>query len=96
MEKLSKRALGCMYTAAIIWALVGIGALIAVILGVVLGYQTLLWAKTYISVEENTRVIERNTINAKRNTIGLKNLLEMILGTCKVKLDTNSFFLYVL
>ena len=30
MEKLSKRALGCMYTAAIIWALVGIGALIAV------------------------------------------------------------------
>lgn len=72
---------------------------VAVILGVVLGYQTLLWAKTYISIEENTLVIERNTINAKRNTIGLKNvsnvnleqnLLEMILGTCKVKLDTNS------
>lgn len=72
---------------------------VAVILGVVLGYQTLLWAKTYILVEENTLVIERNTINAKRNTIGLKNvsnvnleqnLLEMILGTCKVKLDTNS------
>ena len=72
---------------------------VAVILGVVLGYQTLLWAKTYISVEENTLVIERDTINAKRNTIGHKNvsndnleqnLLEMILGTCKVKLDTNS------
>lgn len=72
---------------------------VAVILGVALGYQTLLWAKTYISIEENTLVIERNTINAKRNTIGLKNvsnvnleqnLLEMILGTCKVKLDTNS------
>ena len=30
MEKLSKRALGCMYTAAIIWAILGIGALIAV------------------------------------------------------------------
>ena len=79
----------------ILWLVGGI----AVILGVVLGYQTLLWAKTYISVEENTLVIERNTINAKRNTIGLKNvsnvnleqnLLEMILGTCKVKLDTNS------
>lgn len=72
---------------------------VAVILGVALGYQTLLWAKTYVSIEENTLVIERNTINAKRNTIGLKNvsnvnleqnLLEMILGTCKVKLDTNS------
>ena len=30
MEKLSKRALGCMYTAAILWALIGIGILIAV------------------------------------------------------------------
>ena len=30
MEKLSKRALGCMYTAAILGAIVGIGAIIAV------------------------------------------------------------------
>lgn len=30
MEKLSKRALGCMYTAAILGALVGIGVLVAV------------------------------------------------------------------
>lgn len=30
MEKLSKRALGCMYTAAILWAVIGIGILIAV------------------------------------------------------------------
>ena len=44
-------------------------------------------------------MIERNTWNKKKNTIGLKNisnvnteqnLLEMLLGTCKVKLDTNS------
>ncbi|MBQ2900512.1 MAG: PH domain-containing protein [Agathobacter sp.] len=64
-----------------------------------LGYQTYLWAKTYITIEENTLIVERNTLNKKRNTIGLKtvsnvnleqNLLEMILGTCKVKLDTNS------
>lgn len=69
------------------------------ILAVVLGYQAIIWAKTYISIEENTLVVERNTINRKRNTLGLKNvsnvnleqnLLEMILGTCKVKLDTNS------
>lgn len=30
MEKLSKRALGCMYTAAIIWAIIGVGAIVAV------------------------------------------------------------------
>ena len=70
-----------------------------VVLVFMLGYQTILWAKTYITIEENTLVIERNTLNKKRDTIGLKtvsnvnleqNLLEMILGTCKVKLDTNS------
>ena len=31
MEKLSKRALGCMYTAAILGAVIGIGVLIAII-----------------------------------------------------------------
>ena len=76
--------------------------LVGVFVGVLvfmLGYQTYLWAKTYITIEENTLIVERNTLNKKRNTIGLKtvsnvnleqNLLEMILGTCKVKLDTNS------
>jgi len=29
MEKLSKRALGCMYTASIIWAIIGVGILVA-------------------------------------------------------------------
>ena len=70
-----------------------------VVLAIALGYQTYLWAKTYITIEENTLIVERNTLNKKRNTIGLKtvsnvnleqNLLEMLLGTCKVKLDTNS------
>lgn len=79
----------------ILW-LVGI---FVAVLAVAVGYQAFLWAKTYISIEENTLVIERNTLNKKRNTIGLKNisnvnleqnLLEMLLGTCKLKLDTNS------
>ena len=44
-------------------------------------------------------VIEQNTLNRKKNTIGIKNisnvnteqnLFEMLLGTYKVKLDTNS------
>lgn len=70
-----------------------------VVSGIALGYQVFIWAKTYVTIEENTLIVERNTLNKKRNTIGLKtvsnvnleqNLLEMILGTCKVKLDTNS------
>lgn len=79
----------------ILWIL----GLVAVVLVIVLGYQWLIWSKTYITIEENTLVVERNTLNKKRNTIGLKNvsninleqnILEMLLGTCKVKLDTNS------
>lgn len=68
-------------------------------IGLITGLHAVIWSRTYITIEENTLVIERNTLNKKRNTIGLKtisnvnleqNLLEMILGTCKVKLDTNS------
>lgn len=65
----------------------------------ILGWQAILWAKTYISIQDNTLIIERNTLNKNKNTIGLKNisnvnleqnLFEMLIGTCKVKLDTNS------
>ncbi|MBR2046764.1 MAG: PH domain-containing protein [Agathobacter sp.] len=70
-----------------------------VAIALVVGFHAIIWAKTYITIEENTLVVERNTLNKKRNTIGLKtisnvnleqNLLEMLLGTSKVKLDTNS------
>ncbi len=69
------------------------------ILVLILGYQVLIWSKTYIYIDGNALIIERNTINKKKNTIGIKNisnvnleqnLFEMIIGTCKVKLDTNS------
>lgn len=62
-------------------------------------YQVLVWSKTFISIDENSIVIERNTVNVKKNTIGIKNIsnvnteqtmFEMLLGTCKLKLDTNS------
>lgn len=62
-------------------------------------WQVVVWSKTYISIVENTIVIERNTLNRRKNTIGIKNisnvnteqnLFEMLLGTCKVKLDTDS------
>lgn len=78
-----------------LWLLLIFGGITAIAIGI----QTLLWAKTFITIEENKLVIERNTIQKKQNTIGLKNisnvnleqnLFEMLLGTCKVKLDTNS------
>lgn len=79
-----------------VWILLGVLAGVVVIS---LIWQCVIWARTYISIQENTLVIERNTWNRKKNTIGLKNisnvnleqnLIEMLLGTCKVKLDTNS------
>lgn len=78
--------------------LIGVGA-VFVILVLTFLYQLVLWAKTYISVCDNSIVIERNTLSKKKNTIGIKNisnvnteqnLFEMICGTCKVKLDTDS------
>ena len=72
---------------------------LVIAVGLIIGVHAIIWSRTYIIVEDNTLIVERNTLNKKRNTIGLKtisnvnleqNLLEMLLGTCKVKLDTNS------
>lgn len=72
---------------------------VAALLAVSLISQFLVWAKTYISIEENAIVIEKGRVNKKKNTIGIRNisninleqnLIEMLFGTCKVKLDTNS------
>ena len=69
------------------------------LLAVSVGNRIFAWANTYICIEENAIVIERGKVNKKKNTIGIRNisninieqnLFEMILGTCKVKLDTNS------
>ena len=77
-----------------------IGALVCLlVLAFIIGRNLFVWAKTRISIQENAIVIERNTVNRKKHTIGIKNisninteqnLFEMLLGTCKVKLDTNS------
>ena len=78
-----------------LFILLGVAALLAVSLI----SQVLVWAKTYISIEENAIVIEKGRVNKKKNTIGIRNisninleqnLIEMLFGTCKVKLDTNS------
>ena len=62
-------------------------------------WHYIIWSKTYISIQDNALVLEKNTLNRKKNTIGIpnisninleQNLLEMALGTCKLKLDTNT------
>lgn len=61
--------------------------------------QNIVWAKTWISIEQDAVVIEKRTINRKKNTIGMKNIsninleqniFERIMNTYKIKLDTNS------
>ena len=79
------------------YLLVTIG--IIVILIIILVYNIMVWSKTFISIEENTIVIQKNTINAKVNTFGIKNIanvnleqniFERIIGTYKIKIDTDS------
>lgn len=81
------------------WAVLGgFLALIGLTLIVFL-YQFLVWRKTYIVLEDQTLVIQRLTVNRKENTFGIKNisninleqnLFEMIMGTYKIKIDTNT------
>lgn len=71
-----------------------------VLIVIIIVWQIIVWSKTWITIGENSIVIERNTrISQKKNTIGIANisnvnleqsLFAMILGTCKLKLDTNS------
>lgn len=80
------------------YILLGFGVFILVIILIVV-YNILVWSKTYIWVEDSTIVVERNTINKKKNTYGIRNisninmeqnLFERIVGTKKLKIDTNS------
>ena len=75
-----------------------IGALLVCVL-LAFAWHYIIWSKTYISIQDNALVLEKNTLNRKKNTIGIsnisninleQNLFEMMLGTCKLKLDTNS------
>lgn len=74
------------------------GAILLILL-LILTYQIIIWSKTWIMIEDDIITMEKKTIMNKRNSIGLKNvsnvnteqnLFEMLIGTCKVKLDTNS------
>ena len=80
-------------------AIVTVATWIAMIV-VIIVWQIIVWRKTWITIGDNSIVIERNTrVSRKKNTIGIANisnvnleqsLFAMLLGTCKIKLDTNS------
>lgn len=79
-------------------ALAGTGVVL-VIVAVIIIYNWVVWSKTWISIDNEAIVIEKNLLNRKVNTIGMKNvsninmeqnIFERIVGTYKIKLDTNS------
>ena len=79
----------------------GFWGLLAILLitFIVLGIQFFRWRKTYIIIEENLVIIERNTLKKYKNTIAMenisainmeRNLFERIVGTYRIKMDTGS------
>lgn len=81
-----------------IGGLVTLGGLILVSL-VIFAIQFLRWRKTWIIIKDNLIIYERNTLNKKKKTMALetvstvnieRNLFDRIVGTCRIKMDTNS------
>ena len=76
----------------------GLAAVLAVTAAVFI-FQFLRWRKTWITLDGNLIIIERNTLNRLHNTIAVenlsavnveRNLFERIVGTARIKMDTNS------
>ncbi len=77
---------------------IGLGVFLLVVIIVVL-FNLNRWFKTTIWIENGTLVVEQNTLNKKKKTYTIKNistidmeqnLFERIVGTYKIKIDTNS------
>ena len=75
-----------------------LGGLLLVSLAVFL-WQFLRWRKTWVVLEDNLVILEKDTLKKTRNTIAIenisavnveKNLFERMAGTRRLKLDTNS------
>ncbi len=65
----------------------------------VLIYNIVIWKTTFISIENDTIVVKKNAIFYRKNTYGIKNIsninleqnmLERMIGTYKIKIDTDS------
>lgn len=61
--------------------------------------QFLRWRKTWVILDDNLLIVEKNTLNKSKNTIAIenisavnmeRNLFERLVGTYRIKLDTNS------
>ena len=79
-------------------ALLGMGLVLAVLLMMIVK-TAWTWSKTWISIQDQAIVIEKNTVNGSVHTIGIRsisninleqNLFERLVGTYKVKIDTAS------
>ncbi|MCI8610206.1 MAG: PH domain-containing protein [Firmicutes bacterium] len=78
-----------------LWGLLGL----VIVLLIILGIQFLRWRKTWITLDGNLIIVERNTLRKVKNTIAIENLstvnmeqnlFERIVGTYRIKMDTNS------
>lgn len=83
---------------SIVPILIGLGIIIIVV-GILAAREYWVWKRTWIVIENGTISIEKNTLTTKKNTLKIKkisnvnveqNIFEMILGTSKVKINTNS------
>lgn len=66
---------------------------------IVLSFQYLRWRRTWVILQDNLIIVERNTLHKVKHTIAIenlsavnmeRNLFERIVGTYRVKMDTNS------
>lgn len=80
-----------------VYLLISLGIFLILLIVIFLDLRR--WYKTYISIQGNTIVIEKETLNHKKNTIGIqnisnvnmeRNLFERLIGTSKIKIDTNT------
>lgn len=65
----------------------------------ILIYNIVIWKSTYINIEDNVIIIKKNAIFYRKNTYEIgnisninleQNLFEKIIGTYKIKIDTDS------
>lgn len=66
---------------------------------VILIYNTVIWTSTFISIENDTIVVEKSAIFYRKNIYRIENIsninleqniIERIIGTYKIKIDTDS------
>ena len=95
IEKIGTEGIYSMLASGGIW---GVLAILAITL-IVLFIQFLIWRKTWITIDDNLVIVERNTLKRVKNTIAIenisavnmeRNLFERIVGTYRIKMDTNS------